>query len=251
MGSWCEAGPPCQFGGPSVCECGCEHDFFQRPGSRLRRPDSPSRASVAARKPQATGTLALRCPRPGVMALGGGGIHCERAGSVTVHHPDTKDAGRDGIFGRRRMCEGTSGEARRLSVLEVWCYASVHTRAGVWLGRRAHTGQDRTGTASLHLGDDMRTMPRQKREAGGRALPCHRPWPKTPAGSNRSGRGHGARGGRELLFTVRGMGVLRAWGRTTARWWASGWVGGTYLTAAAGSARHSTAQHSTAQHNTT
>ena len=35
--------------GSAICmRCGCEHAFFQSPGSRLLGPDSASRASVAA-----------------------------------------------------------------------------------------------------------------------------------------------------------------------------------------------------------
>jgi hypothetical protein len=66
--------------------CGCEHDFFQRPGSRLRRPDSPSRASVAARSHRQTARrqppwpwgCSLLAHWAEVAALeSGDGIHCE------------------------------------------------------------------------------------------------------------------------------------------------------------------------------
>ena len=105
----------------------------------------------------------------------------------------------------------TSGEARRLSVLEVWCYASVHTRAGVWLGTAC---ADETGQERQDKWATTSAICRGRRKAGRRAfvhsciralctylamyaLCHHRPWPTPTAGNNRGGSATERAGGWE------------------------------------------------------
>lgn len=111
VGSWCEAGPPCQFGGPSVCVAAANTISSSAPAPGCGVPTvrlvplwlrgATDRRHVGSH-PGPGGAHCLPTGRGGSSgSLGMAYI----AKAVTVHHPDTKDAGRAGIFGRRRMCE--------------------------------------------------------------------------------------------------------------------------------------------------
>lgn len=133
------------------------------------------------------------------------------------------------VFLAGGACVRTSGEARRLSVLEVWCYASVHTRAGVWLGTAC---ADETGQERQDKWATTSAICRGRRKAGRRAfvhyLLSNVCAMSPPALAHADGwqqprrQCHGARGGvggvggvRELLFTC--LGPYVGWSRWTSR----------------------------------